>query len=464
MSGHLEWGQADGFLYTDNGMQKFSTPKEPSASAEMEFHMRASLSTALTASAGVELWKVIDTRLYAKVGPTFTIGGHGEAAFGTDVSESERLEAELLTAYSVDIEVGLRAALKISRTIAVGESLTLLSMSIPIWQYGANIMPTRFQTIEELVYVQSDSDLAELLDLTLEFQSFTAQVGDTTIYDGKQIFPEDKYSFSLYDGDTDGVSLSQDGRLTITGDKDREFRVKVTYTGSTSDYEIWKIVPLKYTKDSFVIKKEIKEGASKVAGFSVMDLTAGQSVGDFTTSPEGFVVVPAAGGPRLSSQGELVRAAVYSPLRQIQDVPAIGIGEEPIVVTFSNVRNQRHQTPDATVPGLGDPSGYVYEGIESNRIAGATVSLYQADDQSGTDAKLWEAEAYKQVSVLTTDAMGQYLWMVPDGSWWQVLCEADGYEPVYSAWLPVPPVQTGVNLCLISKEPRPWMWRWTASA
>ena len=452
MSGHLEWGQADGFLYTDNGMQKFSTPKEPSASAEMEFHMRASLSTALTASAGVELWKVIDTRLYAKVGPTFTIGGHGEAAFGTDVSESERLEAELLTAYSVDIEVGLRAALKISRTIAVGESLTLLSMSIPIWQYGANIMPTRFQTIEELVYVQSDSDLAELLDLTLEFQSFTAQVGDTTIYDGKQIFPEDKYSFSLYDGDIDGVSLSQDGRLTITGDKDREFRVKVTYTGSTSDYEIWKIVPLKYTKDSFVIKKEIKEGASKVAGFSVMDLTAGQSVGDFTTSPEGFVVVPAAAGHAYQVK-ENWCAPGYSPLRQIQDVPAIGIGEEPIVVTFSNVRNQRHQTPDATVPGLGDPSGYVYEGIESNRIAGATVSLYQADDQSGTDAKLWEAEAYKQVSVLTTDAMGQYLWMVPDGSWWQVLCEADGYEPVYSAWLPVPPVQTGVNLCLISKEP-----------
>lgn len=453
MSGKLEWEQTDGLLYTEGGgIQKFAgTPKNPSASAEMEFHMRASVSTALTASAGVELWKVIDTRLYAKVGPTFTIGGHGKAAFGTDVSESESLEAELLTAYSADIEVGLRASLKISRVVAVDEKLVLFSMSIPIGQLGANIMPTRFQTIEDLVYVQSNSDLTKLLDLTLAFQSFTAQVGDTTIYDGKRIFDLDQYTFSLYDGDIDGVQLTERGQLTINDGQEREFRVKVTYTGSTSDYEIWKIVTLKYTGDSFLIQKEIKEGASKVAGFSVVDLKTGQDIGNFTTSPEGLAVVPATADHSYQVM-ETWCAPGYSPVEPVKQITVSGDPAQDVVI-FNNVRNQREHTPDATVPGLGDPSGYVYEGIESNRIAGATVSLYQATDATGTDAVLWNAGDYAQASVLNTDALGQYLWMVPNGSYWQVVCSAAGYDDVRSEWLPVPPVQTGVNLGLTSSKP-----------
>ena len=55
---------------------------------------------------------------------------------------------------------------------------------------------------------------------------------------------------------------------------------------------------------------------------------------------------------------------------------------------------------------------------------------------------------YNQSNPLYTDALGQYQWMVPDG-WWQVKYEKDGYETMYSDWLPVPPPQTEVNIGMV---------------
>ena len=48
-----------------------------------------------------------------------------------------------------------------------------------------------------------------------------------------------------------------------------------------------------------------------------------------------------------------------------------------------------------------------------------------------------------------TDNDGNYAWDVPEG-WWQVKYELDGYENVYSEWLPVPPPQTDVHIGMIS--------------
>lgn len=110
--------------------------------------------------------------------------------------------------------------------------------------------------------------------------------------------------------------------------------------------------------------------------------------------------------------------------------------------------------PKVTVPGGGgdvnwDPSGYVYEGVPSNRLAGVTATTYfQAKDGSEI---LWNAEEYGQVNPQVTDSKGCYGWFVPEGNW-KVVYEKDGYKLEETEWLPVPPPQTQVNIGLVSKD------------
>ena len=107
-----------------------------------------------------------------------------------------------------------------------------------------------------------------------------------------------------------------------------------------------------------------------------------------------------------------------------------------------------------------DPSGYIYDVVTNKRIKGATAYVYcilfeENDDASFWDnipspdeyGTLWDAGEYSQENPLITDDEGKYAWDVPQG-WWRVKCEMDGYETLWSDWLPVPPVQTEVNLGL----------------
>ncbi len=95
-----------------------------------------------------------------------------------------------------------------------------------------------------------------------------------------------------------------------------------------------------------------------------------------------------------------------------------------------------------------DPSGYVYEGVTSNRLEGVKATVYYKDSETGK-AVLWNAEEYDQQNPLYTNADGRYSWMVPEGLW-QVKYELDGYETTYSEWLPVPPPQMDVNIGMTS--------------
>lgn len=105
-----------------------------------------------------------------------------------------------------------------------------------------------------------------------------------------------------------------------------------------------------------------------------------------------------------------------------------------------------------------DPSGYVYEGVTSNRLEGVTATAYYiAPDYINEDGSfdesstvLWDASEYNQMNPLITDKNGAYAWDVPEGLW-QVKYEKDGYETQLSEWLPVPPPQTNVNIGLVSK-------------
>ena len=101
-----------------------------------------------------------------------------------------------------------------------------------------------------------------------------------------------------------------------------------------------------------------------------------------------------------------------------------------------------------------DPSGFVYEGVSSNRVEGVMASCYYkefVEDMYGDiieNVVLWDAEAYAQENPLFTDENGMYRWDVPQGLW-QVKFEKEGYQTTYSEWLPVPPPQLEVNIPIV---------------
>lgn len=100
-----------------------------------------------------------------------------------------------------------------------------------------------------------------------------------------------------------------------------------------------------------------------------------------------------------------------------------------------------------------DPSGFVYEGVMSNRVEGVTATIYykeMVEDMYGDlheNIVKWDAAEYAQENPLFTDENGDYRWDVPQGLW-QVKFEKEGYETTYSDWLPVPPPQLDVNIAM----------------
>ncbi|WP_235549668.1 S-layer homology domain-containing protein [Paenibacillus sp. Soil766] len=106
-----------------------------------------------------------------------------------------------------------------------------------------------------------------------------------------------------------------------------------------------------------------------------------------------------------------------------------------------------------------DPSGYVYEAVKSNPLAGVTATVQYLDTNSG-EWKVWKAEEYDQINPQLTDEAGKYGWDVPPGKWrvrWSKNEDEDGdgdrdpYEPLTSAELDVPPPHTEVNAGLVSR-------------
>lgn len=118
----------------------------------------------------------------------------------------------------------------------------------------------------------------------------------------------------------------------------------------------------------------------------------------------------------------------------------------------------KKDSPKAKEPII-DPSGYVYEGVSSNRVEGVMASCFYketVEDMYGDlheNVVLWDAEQYAQENPLFTDENGMYRWDVPQGLW-QVKFEKEGYETTYSEWLPVPPPQLEVNIAMVqNKQP-----------
>lgn len=71
-----------------------------------------------------------------------------------------------------------------------------------------------------------------------------------------------------------------------------------------------------------------------------------------------------------------------------------------------------------------DPSGWVYEGVDDNRLEGVTATVYQLVDGAW---QKWDAAAYNQENSQSTSSWGIYGWDVPQGTW-KIVFEKDGYD------------------------------------
>ena len=95
-----------------------------------------------------------------------------------------------------------------------------------------------------------------------------------------------------------------------------------------------------------------------------------------------------------------------------------------------------------------DPSGYVYETFEDNRLEGVTATVMVKDNEAGHFV-VWNAEWFGQNNPQVTDKQGKYGWDVPPGLW-QVQYEKEGYVTTRSAELEVTPPHFDVNIPMIS--------------
>lgn len=135
-------------------------------------------------------------------------------------------------------------------------------------------------------------------------------------------------------------------------------------------------------------------------------------------------------------------------LNEDPDCPPVGFEVHwlQIVNIQEPDETEEHHAVRTDVVPIMDPSGFVYEDVESNRVEGATVTV----EYGGTGAVAeyvedWKAEDFGQVNGYLTNVNGEFKWDVPKG-WWRVRVEKDGYEDTYSDWMQVPPPQLGVTI------------------
>lgn len=97
-----------------------------------------------------------------------------------------------------------------------------------------------------------------------------------------------------------------------------------------------------------------------------------------------------------------------------------------------------------------DPSGYVFDAIDSQRIPNITAVALTGTTEP---FNVWtEAEEWGEINPDITDIDGRYGWDVPEGNWQVKFIGNDKYMTSLTNTMQVPPVHDQVNIGLISKE------------
>jgi putative cell wall-binding protein/Tol biopolymer transport system component len=147
------------------------------------------------------------------------------------------------------------------------------------------------------------------------------------------------------------------------------------------------------------------------------------------------------------------------PEKPVPPVPGAG------PITYIDLPHPHEYPPPRVVPAkvaaprvIYDPSGIVYEAVESNLLAGVTATVWEAPAVEGIDTppesgwERWDAEWFEQENPQVTGDDGYYGWDVPE-NWWRVTYEKEGYELGQSEALRVLPPHFDVNEGLVSVVP-----------
>ena len=158
---------------------------------------------------------------------------------------------------------------------------------------------------------------------------------------------------------------------------------------------------------------------------------------------------------------------IFNP--EPNDTPTPAPTPTPNPTTTPNPNTDNVPIPDER-QGIIDPSGFVYAGVESERLADVEATIFQL--LNGV-RKPWDATAYDQANPLTTGTDGAYEWMVPTGRWAMTFAKSgyDLYDTRYHAtdgigataetdgsesgkyYMPVAPAQLGVNINMQKATP-----------
>ena len=120
-------------------------------------------------------------------------------------------------------------------------------------------------------------------------------------------------------------------------------------------------------------------------------------------------------------------------------------GNYSLITDLVEVKNYLLTLPESPNYVI-DPSGTIINSVTSRVLSGAQVSVY-FKDANGKE-RVWNADDYSQLNPVLTSVNGEFAWDVPEGLW-KVKVSKEGYVSSESDWLPVAPVQTGIDFKLV---------------
>ena len=135
----------------------------------------------------------------------------------------------------------------------------------------------------------------------------------------------------------------------------------------------------------------------------------------------------------------------YTLDRSYRSSKARFIGNYPLINDVVEVKDYLLTLPESLNYVI-DPSGTVINSITSKTLSGVQVTVYYKDADG--KEKVWNADDYSQLNPVLTSINGEYAWDVPEGLW-KVKVSKEGYDSSESDWLPVAPVQTGIDFKLV---------------